>query len=99
MSFKQHLTGLCDALDAHLGEPATWWGIEGVVRVHDERADDTARFGETELVLNTRVIRVRQSLVPAPAHGDVVTLLDSAEVLTVSGDPILDEEGYWACTV
>lgn len=99
MSFKQHLQILGEAVDAHLGEPATWSGIEGVVRVHDERADDTARFGDTDVILDTRVVRVRRVLVPTPAHGDTVTLLDSGEVLTVSGDPVLDEEGYWACTV
>lgn len=99
MSFKQHLQTLGQAIDDHLGEPATWSGVTGVVQVHDERADDTARFGATEVVLDSRVIRVRQALVPAPTHGDEIFLIDGQELLTVSGDPMLDADGFWTCTV
>lgn len=97
--FKDHLAGLGAAIDQHLGEDATWTGIAGTVRVHDEAADDTVRYGGNDVIVSTRVIRVRRTWVPAPKDGDELVLLGTAETLRVTGDPILDEEGFWACTV
>ena len=97
--FKAHLQRLNAAVDAHLGEPALWSGVGQPVQVHDEKKEDVVRYGDSEAIVEARVLRVQRDLVPAAAHGDTVTLTTTGEVLKVTGDPIADSEGYWACTV
>lgn len=99
MGFNADLADMAASIDEELGEPATWTGVAGEVRVHDDLADGDVAFGRTDVVLTRRVILVHRDQVPQPKEGDVVMLLESGTTLYVRGDPTADRDGYWTCTV
>ncbi len=99
MGFNADLADMAASIDEELGEPATWSGVDDEVRVHDDLADGDVAFGRSDVVLTRRVILVHRAQVPQPKEGDAVVLLESAATLYVRGDPVLDRDGYWTCTV
>lgn len=99
MGFSADLADMVTSIDAELGDPATWSGIDGVVQVHPTDEDDIARFGGGEVAMRSRSLGVHRSLVPEPAAGDIVTLTETGEALEVCGAPMIDRDGYWLCTV
>lgn len=88
-----------------LGEPATWTGAAGPVRVKRREADEIIRSDFSDLVGTGRAIMVRKSEVPAPVEGDQVQILDDAgnaladAKFAVNGEPKLDRRGNWHCPV
>jgi len=99
VGFNADLADMAASIDEELGEPATWSGVPGEVRVHDDQADGDVAFGRTDVVLSRRVILVHRDQVAQPKEGDVVMLLESGATLNVRGDPTVDRDGYWTCTV
>lgn len=99
MGFNTDLADMASSIDEELGEPATWSDVAGEVRVHDDQADGDVAFGRSDVVLRRRIILVHRAHVPQPVAGNQIVLLESGAVLFVQGDPTLDRDGYWTCTV
>lgn len=101
MGFNADLADMAASIDEELGEPATWSGVVGEVRVHFEAEDEIFGFGEGRAVARSRRLTVHRSRVPEPQPGDLCTLVESAEILRILADttPLLDRDGFWLCEV
>jgi len=101
MSFNADLADMAASIDAELGEPASWTGVSGEVRVHFEAEDEMFGFGAGQVVSRGRMLRVHRLQVSEPSAGDLCVLSESAEMLRViaNSTPRLDRDGYWACEV
>ena len=101
MGLKADLADMAASIDEELGEPATWSGVAGEVRVHFDAEDQVFGFGEGRAVDRARRITVHRAQVPEPQPGHVCQLLESGEMLRVIADstPLLDRDGYWLCEV
>lgn len=104
MSFSEAVDKAQAAIFARLGEDAAWPGVFGTVRVIFREQDGEADLpqGGAALVV-IRTIKVRRSEVPAPAAGQVVTLLDAdgnaAGTYKVARRPRLNRQRVWLCEV
>ena len=101
MGFNADLADMAASIDEELGEPATWSGVAGEVRVHFEAGDEVFGFGEGRAVDRARRITVHRTQVPSPESGQTCVLLETGEILRVIADstPLLDRDGYWLCEV
>ena len=101
MGFNADLADMAASIDAELGEPATWSGVPGEIRVHYEAEDRRVGYGEGEVIVTARVLTVHRSYVPEPEAGDLCTLEESGKILRViaGSTPMLDRDGYWGCEV
>lgn len=99
MSFAAIVDRQQAAVFRNLGEDATWTGVADPVRIRCAERDDVASWSESRAVQRTRFVKVRRSEKLQPVAGDVVTRLDTGELLKVFGEPTLDKKRVWLCQV
>lgn len=98
MSFAGVVARQQAAIFRTLGEDATWSGVSGSVRIRLAEKDDLNGWGNDQVVVRVRFVRVRQSEVASPAEDDICTR-DGPELLKVIGTPTLDRKRVWTCQV
>lgn len=106
-NFSDNLPALDDAVFDHLGDPASWAGLEGTVQIILAEPDEVAQFGQSSsVIVPTRILQVRRSEVAAPIKGDIVcpgrmeaaVFVPGARSLKIIARPQLDEVGtVWRC--
>lgn len=100
MSFPHHRRELVDSVFDTLGERARW-GVGGpIVSVRRASSDDEEMMGELSIISRGERLKVRSWEIAAPKRGDVVEMVDDAdvptgEVLTVSGEAKRSRNGVW----
>lgn len=110
MNFSDHIAGLDEAVFEHLGDPAQWAGIEGLVRIIYQQGDEIVSFGtQAQTVLEKRLVHVRKSEVADPRAGDRARpgrqtsggeFIAGLVTIVVVGEPTLDQFGsVWLCEV
>lgn len=100
MSFAGVVARQQAAIFRTLGEDAAWTGVADPVRVRFADRDDLNGWGDAQVVVRVRFVRVRKIEVAAPVAGNIVTReLDGASLLKVIGEPRLDRKGVWTCEV
>lgn len=89
--------------DPNLGLDATYRaggsGSPVAVRIIRVKPQDTVtHIAQLQLVSSTKLFHLRKTDVAAPQAGDTVTITDTAEVLTIQGDPEFDnQKQIWMC--
>jgi hypothetical protein len=103
MSIRELLEGLGQAVDAHLGETATWTPAGGGAPLTevpveiDERDEAAPAFGGRDgAILRSVIVQVRAVRVSAPARDDVVEL-EAGGRFVITADPLIDRDGFWTC--
>jgi hypothetical protein len=91
---------LLAAVYVSYGEDASWTPGDGPepVRIKREEAEDDLSLGQSRVRVDTVVLRVRRTQVSAPAKGDQVVTVDTAESFEVIAKPRLERFGLeWIC--
>lgn len=91
---------LLAAVYASYGEDAAWTPGDGLepVRIKREEAQDDLQLGQSRVRVDTVVLRVRASEVSAPAKGDQVDIVETAERFVLIGKPSLERFRLeWIC--
>jgi hypothetical protein len=103
VSIRELLEGLGQAVDAHLGETATWTPAGGAPALTDvpveidERDEAAPAFGGRDgAILRSVIVQVRAVHVPTPGRDDVVALAAGDRFL-ITADPLIDRDGFWTC--
>ncbi|WP_157134541.1 head-tail joining protein [Sphingomonas sp. PAMC 26605] len=92
---------MIDAAFVAFGEDAMWTGIEAPVRIRFGTSDEEGKFSESGFISRGDRMRVRQSEVPAPNEGDIVSVATglNAGTYRLVGEPILGSKRVWDCDV
>ena len=91
---------LLDAVYRAYGEASVWTPVGGGVpatpSVRRQIGEQVVRWGDSEAVMGSLILRVRRSELAAPAEGDLVTI--APDTFKVIAEPRLEPVGQeWLC--
>jgi hypothetical protein len=99
--FADARAALVDAAFAEFGVASLWRDVEQIVPVRLRSGDVDERFGGAMLVERPLTARFRRLDIASPAIGDefMIEEGDDAGVYAITGRPMLDAKGVWACSI
>lgn len=91
---------LLDAVYRAYGEVSVWTPVGGGAAltpvVRRQAGDQVVRWGDSQAVLGTLVLRVRRSEISAPSEGDLIVI--TPDIFKLIAEPRLEPVGLeWLC--
>jgi hypothetical protein len=79
------------------GEAIIYNGVGGFSGIWDGATGD-AQFGDTQIVVETNIMHLPATQVPAPVPGDTIELVASGDAFVIIGEPRRSRDrALWVC--